>query len=331
MGIYDRDYYRSDGSSFLGSFTEQGKACKWLIALNVLFFVGQLLTPPAPSYPTFGLDEDGNPKLNLNKDEAARFGDKYGAVQEALQLTPPDVLRGQVWRLITYAFLHSPGSFFHILFNMLFLWWFGHEIEEMYGTREFLTFYLVSGFLGGAAYTLWSWGRGNMVPCVGASGAVTAVMVLYAFHFPTRVIYIWFVLPVPIWLFVGFQVVQDAFLFTSGRPTDTAVTVHLAGAAFGFLYYKRNWRLDGFWEALRGLRLPGRRPRLRVYRDEPPTPPATPRQAPPAARAEADEHLEAAVDAVLEKVARHGRDSLTESEKALLVRASEVYKRKQRS
>ena len=131
---------------------------------------------------------------------------------------------------------------------MLFLWWFGHEMEEMYGTREFLIFYLVSAFLGGVAYFLWSWARDNPVPCVGASGAVTAVMVLYAFHFPTRVIRIWYFLPVPIWLFVVFQVGRDFVSFASGIANGTAVTVHLAGAAFGFGYYKGNWRLAPLWQ-----------------------------------------------------------------------------------
>jgi hypothetical protein len=169
-----------------------------------------------------------------------------------------------------------------------------------------------------------------------------AVMVLYAFHYPKRVIYLWWFLPIPIWLFVAFFVAQDAFIFTSGVHTTTAVTVHLAGAAFGFGYYKGNWRLAPLWQAVTRWRLPRRRPRVRIYDEDPDETPTPRRPRPASAPAStgvttappppvADEHLEAQVDAVLEKVARYGRDSLTESEKALLVRASEVYKRKQRS
>jgi membrane associated rhomboid family serine protease len=334
MGIYDREYYRREGPSFLGSFTGQGKACKWLIAINVIMFVAGLLTPPARPEPTV-IIQNGRPVLVEPEEHEPSFGERYGLVNEALQLEPEAVLHGQVWRLLTYAFLHA--GIWHILFNMLFLWWFGHEMEELYGTREFTTFYLVSAVLGGVAYVLWSWALHNPAPCVGASGAVTAVMVLYAFHYPRRVIYLWWFLPIPIWLFVGFQVAQDAFIFTSGVHTTTAVTVHLAGAAFGFGYYKGNWRLAPLWQALTRFRLPQRQPRLRVYEEEAPTP-RRPRPAPAAAPTgvtasppPADEHLEAQVDAVLEKVARSGRDSLTESEKALLVRASEVYKHKKRS
>jgi membrane associated rhomboid family serine protease len=325
MGIYDREYYRREGPSFLESFTGRGKVCKWLILINVLIWVAQVLTEPAP----YARDEEGN--IVPREVNPERFGDRSGAVTEALWLAPDAVSHGQVWRLLSYSFLHA--GIWHILFNMLFLWWFGHEMEEMYGSREFLLFYLVSAFLGGVAYYVWALARGVDVPCVGASGAVTAAMVLYAFHFPTRVIYIWFVLPVPIWLFVAFQVAQDLFLFSANVATTTAVTVHLAGAAFAFGYYKLNWRLAPWWDALRRLRLPTRsRPRLRVYEDTPPRPVRASASAPPPAAApEVDEQLEAKVDAVLEKVARHGRDSLTESEKQLLVKASEVYKRRHRS
>jgi membrane associated rhomboid family serine protease len=359
MGIYDRDYYRREGPSFLGSFTDQGKACKWIIAINVIFFIAQLASPAVTSWielrPGTGhplTDEEiisQNPQLfrGLEDDERLPPQQRQELREERQdrleQLRPhygsPGVLQGQVWRLLTYAFAHSRGDIWHIAFNMLFLWWFGHEMEEMYGPREFTIFYLVSAFLGGIAYLLWSIVQGNTIPCVGASGAVTAVMVLYAFHYPRRVIYLMFFLPIPIWLFVCFQVAQDTIIFASGTPTTTAVVVHLAGAAFGFGYYKGNWRLAPLLSAVTTLRLPRRRPRVRVYQEEDdPTPVRRPRPASApsptgvttAPAAPADEHLEAQVDAVLEKVARSGRDSLTEHEKALLVRASEVYKRRQR-
>lgn len=353
MGIYDREYYRREGPSFLGSFTDQGRVCKWLIAINVLLYVVQITT-----------DERITPYLDVRLGSYTALSDEElvnryelmsGGLEDSEHLPPevreslrqarqeqvarlrqlynsPGILQGQVWRLLTYAFLH--GGILHILFNMLFLWWFGHEMEELYGPREFLTFYLMSALLGGVAYFLWAWARGSLVPCIGASGAVTAVMVLYAFHYPRRIIYIWF-LPLPVWLFVLFQVGQDALTFVSNQPTRTAVVVHLAGAAFGLGYYKFNWRLAPWWQALLRFRLPRARPRLRVVREEPDTPvsrPAAPPQPVASAAIQTDiEHLEAKVDAVLEKVARYGRDSLTESERELLVRASEVYRRKQKS
>ena len=73
---------------------------------------------------------------------------------DALELNVDRVVfHGEVWRLLTYAFLHDPGDIFHILFNMLLLYWFGCDMEEMYGPREFLVFYLVSAVAGGVAFS----------------------------------------------------------------------------------------------------------------------------------------------------------------------------------
>lgn len=290
MGIYDREYYRREGPSFLGSFSGQGQVCKWLILINVVAFLFQLVV---------------------------------GGFTELVDLQAPAVQSGEVWRLLTYAFLHDPSQPLHILFNMLFLWWFGKDMEDLYGPREFLAFYLVSAFLGGLAY--FAWAVYGHVPnaCVGASGAITAVMVLFAFHYPGRRVWIWFLFPVPVWALVAFLVALDTFLFVGRVSTGTAVTVHLAGAAFALLYHQSHWRLLNWWPHLR-LRQRAR-PNLRVYREEADAP-AEPLV--PAARRDADEQLEAKLDAVLEKVARFGQGSLTDAERQILVRASEVYRRR---
>lgn len=305
MGIYDREYYRREGPSFLGSFANRGMICKWLIGINVIVFVLQLMS---------------------RQDVRTVFGPiRTSLIQELFDLDVTKVLEGQVWRLLTYAFLHQDAGGFpmHIVFNMLFLWWFGSDVEDIYGPWEFLAFYLVSAVLGGFAFVVQHFGTGGL--CIGASGAVTAVMVLCALHYPTRVILIFFVLPVPIWLFVLFQVMQDLFGLL-GSAGGVAFIVHLAGAAFGFLYYKMQWRVLNFWPDLSAWRQQRTRPNLRVYRpeeEETPVPVAA-----ASSPADLDEQLEAKLDAVLEKVARSGQDSLTDSERAILMRASEVYKRR---
>ncbi len=303
MGIYDREYYRRDGPGFLGSFSTRGQICKWLIGINVVCYILQLITLP------HGI---GVPRGGL------------GFFTELLVLDVDKVLDGQIWRLLTYAFLHAPGMWEHIVFNMLFLWWFGSDVEDIYGPREFLAIYLLSAVLGGIAFVLaGTAGAGGQI-CLGASGAVTAVMVLCALHYPRRVILLFFILPVPIWLFVGFQVLQDSFIFLSQQQNGTAVTVHLAGALFAFVYYKRQWRVLSWWAQLRSLFQQRTRPRLRIYREEP-RPPA-PVTSPP--NPEPEDQLEAKLDAVLEKVAHYGQSSLTESERQILLRASEVYKKR---
>jgi hypothetical protein len=159
-------------------------------------------------------------------------------------------------------------------------------------------------------------------------------MVLFALHFPHRTILLFFVLPVPVWVLVVIQVVQDSIVFVDQAAggdqlkTRVAVSVHLGGALFALLYYRMQWRLTGFWGRVGAWRAQRARPRLRVYREEPQRPAEpVPAGAPPSA-GDLDEQLEAKLDAVLEKVARSGQDSLTESERQILLRASEIYKRR---
>jgi rhomboid family protein len=312
MGIYDREYYRRDGPGFLDSVLGRGQVTKWLVLINVGIFFLQFITR-VPLH-----DEWGKP---------VRGGWGPGPITSWLILDVNAVLHGEVWRLLTYAFLHDVGNIWHIVFNMLFLWWFGNDVEDLYGPKEFLAFYLVSAFLGGVAYQVAGiLSPAGIGPCLGASGAVTAVMVLFACHFPTRMILLFFFFPVPIWLFVGFQVAQDVFVFANkGMSSGVAVIVHIAGAAFGFVYYKTRLRLMNFWPDWKSWRKARHRPRLRIYHEEHAEPVAV--ASTPSAQ-DMDEQLEAKLDAVLEKVARSGQDSLSEPERQILLRASEIYKRR---
>src|SRR5581483_2601633 len=124
MGIYDREYYRREGPSVLASFTDAGRACWTLILINIAVFVLQVLT--------------------------LRWGEApLGDFTDFFVLDPERVLNdGQVWRLLTYAFLHQPTTLWHIVFNMLFLWWLGTDVEDLYGSAEFVAIYLVSCVLG---------------------------------------------------------------------------------------------------------------------------------------------------------------------------------------
>ncbi|MFO0843935.1 MAG: rhomboid family intramembrane serine protease [Gemmataceae bacterium] len=298
MGIYDRDYYRRDGPGFLGSL--EGRVTGWLIGLNVACFLLQLLT----------------------RSRVGAFW--YEPFTDALILSVPKVLDGQVWRLLSYAFLHDPGSIWHILFNMLVLYWFGRQVEEAVGSREYLTFYLVAAVLGGlgfvAAYQLKLQPSGQ---ALGASGAVTAALVLAACYNPRQVVYLFFLIPVPIWGVVVLSVAVDAFSLLGQSQGRVATSAHLAGAAFGFCYYRFRWRLTG-WLRLPTLPRRRARPNLKLYRedDEAETPtPQTP------ARPD-EEHLEAQVDAILEKIQRVGMEGLTDQERQLLLRASEAIKRR---
>ncbi len=306
MGIYDRDYYRRDGPSFLEHITSGGYVCKWLIAINIVAFIVQAMT----------------------MSHGFRF-DSMGPFTDWLELDADKVFEGQVWRLLTYAFLHA--GFTHILFNMLFLWFFGQEVEEIYGHREFLWMYLTSAVVSGLVFVLaykFNLQKGSLA--IGASGAVTAVMIICACHAPHRTILLFWVLPVPIWLLVVFMVAKDflGFFGASGIGMErVAASAHLGGAAFGFLYYRFQWRVTSLVPDFRSWLKARNRPQLRVYREEeePESPVAV--AATPGGE-DVDEQLEAKLDAVLAKVSQHGKESLTPKEQEILQRASEVYRRR---
>jgi membrane associated rhomboid family serine protease len=256
---------------------------------------------------------------------------RMGWFTDAFVLEQSAVFHGQLWRLITYAFLHSPQTVMHILFNMLFLWWFGSDVEDLYGPREFLAIYLVSALVGGIVYVLSPLARlGSMMPCLGASGAVTAVLVLCAFHFPTRIIYLFMFLPVPIWLFVIFQVAQDTFTYLGRGATGTAVGVHLGGATFAAAYYKFHWRLTNLVPQVKAWKKRRSQPRLRVYREaeEEHATPVAVTSAPATPGRPEDEQLEAKMDAVLEKISRFGKENLNDSDREVLRLAAEAIKRR---
>lgn len=313
MGIYDRDYYRKEGPSYLGSFTISGQATRWLLIVTIVVFIAQLLTRTRP-----------HPQLPIWLP---------GVVTESLALVPEKVLHGEVWRLVTYAFLHSDGTglpkdnfWMHIVFNMWVLFLFGSYVEDIYGRWEFIAFYLVAALMGGLVYLLEYvlLHRGGM--CLGASGAVTAVLILCALHYPHKTVLLFFVIPTPFWAMALLYVALDLLGFVGAREENIAFGVHLGGAAFALLYFKAQIRLLSFWDSVRAWKKQRSRPRLRLYHPETELPEPVP--VGPKAGNEIDEQFEAKVDAVLEKVARAGQESLTDSEKQILLKASEIYKRR---
>src|SRR5687767_1985896 len=182
MGIYDRDYYRKEGPSFLGSIATRAPVCKWLILINAAVFLVQLVT--------------------LQRDPMQVRLSSSGPFTDALTLSPQGILDGEIWRLLTYAFLHSIDNPWHILFNMVFLFVMGHVPDVMYGSREFLGLYVLSALFAGLCFFVHSLPMG-MPSGLGASGAVSALAVVFAFHFPHRKVLLLFVIPMPIWLLVA--------------------------------------------------------------------------------------------------------------------------------
>jgi membrane associated rhomboid family serine protease len=158
-------------------------------------------------------------------------------------LVPQQVFeRFAFWQPFTYMFLH--GGIFHILFNMLGLWMFGVELERMWGTRFFTQFYFASGLGAGATQLMLS-----ILPfafadnfyyaaTLGASGALYGLLLAYAMYFPNRQILLWFVVPVPVRVFVGIMGAIALLSSIRGEGAGIAHMAHLGGLLAGYLYLK---------------------------------------------------------------------------------------------
>lgn len=293
MGIYDRDYYREPNRGLLNSVLPEGGICKILIIAHIAVFALQAMT-------------------------------RGDGLTGLLALQPAAFMHGEIWRLFTFGFVH-PLDLYAFIFGLFFIWWFGSDLEQMYGSMEFLCFYLTAMVLGGVAFMAVAYARENSdAVLLGAMGPITAVTVLYAWHFPSHTIRIFFILPVPIWLVVVLQVLGAMFL-----ARENAAYV-VTAAAFGSLYYKKQWRLSGLVQSMQSWKSkPAARSKLRVFKPDDddlgePVAVASPKLSAPLL----DEHLEAKVDSVLEKMARNGKESLSDQERQILLRASEIYRRK---
>lgn len=203
------DYYRPSG---FGGFSLFPPVIKNLIIINVIVFFIQFL---------------GGQVLIVNV-PASHLIDKWFALNP---LTEDGNF--QVWQLITYQFMH--GGFTHILFNMLALWMFGMEVENLWGSKKFLTFYLLCGIVAGISQlvfpALFNEPQGYTI---GASGAIMGVLVAFGMLFPDRYIYIYFLLPVKAKYFVIIYIVIEFFSIPSGG--DVAHLAHLGGALAGFIF-----------------------------------------------------------------------------------------------
>jgi len=298
MGIYDREYYRgaTRGSAWWSGVSP---VCNALIGINVAVLIFQNLVH---------LDHDVvNTYFAASVDETFRHF--------------------KLWELLTATFFHV--RIWHLVQNMLFFWIVAREMEPLYGSRDFLAFYL-----GAAIFSTLVWillmmaSHQTTAVMVGASGAVTAVVTLFTLYYPKREIYFFFI-PMPMWMVLAIVLVFPMIPILNGGTTNVAVEAHLAGAAFGFLFKQFDLR----WSRLVSGRIS--RPRLRIFSPIPREPTRSRSPSPsrtaasvgsgpksPSVSVIPEEQLDARLDEVLAKIAREGRSGLTEEELRVLQEAS---------
>jgi membrane associated rhomboid family serine protease len=296
------NYYRP---SFFGGFSFFPPVIKWLLISNTsIWLLTDVFLVP------FKLGD-------------FRIGGADGIITYFLALWPFGA-NFWPWQLFSYMFLHD--GFGHLLFNMLALWMFGMELENSWGSKRFLTYYLVCGLGAAVANLLVAPLLSQGGRTVGASGGVFGVLVAFGMLFPERPIYIYFLLPIKAKFFVAGYIILELFYGVTGTSSGIAHFAHLGGAAVGFMYVMlmaKGFSFDRVWKLIKGdpsfmydqrrARKPAREEVLdakffdinsgRPIEGE-------------------DELNQEVVDAILDKINTSGYQSLTEEEKRILNEAS---------
>jgi membrane associated rhomboid family serine protease len=139
------------------------------------------------------------------------------------------------WQLVSYSFLH--GDYVHLFFNMFALYMFGPAIEELTGSRRFLTYYFVCVITAAAAQlAVYHFVGGPPQATVGASGGVFGLLLAYGLAFPRRKLMLLFPpIPMPAWLFVTLYGLLELYMGVFGRNSNVAHFAHLGGMAGGLV------------------------------------------------------------------------------------------------
>ena len=166
-----------------------------------------------------------------------------GAVRDLFGLSPRLVIEDwRIWQPLTYLFVHA--DLFHILFNMLFAWMFGVELERRWGTVAFAKYYFVTGVGAGlcsVAVSLlpFDWARPSYaVPIVGASGAVYGLLLAWGLLFPHRQILFMLMFPLTARMYVIIMGAIAFFSAVGASGTGVAHVAHLGGLLVGWAYLK---------------------------------------------------------------------------------------------
>ncbi len=168
-----------------------------------------------------------------------------------------------LWQLFTYMFLHDVNDISHILFNLLALWMFGGELGKLLGVEKIpALFFLLWDWSGDHSTALYHplYSPYQLIPVIGASGAIYGILLAFGWLFPNRLIYIYFLFPIPAKYFVIiFGFLEFIYFSRGGTGGGIAHLTHLGGLLFGLIYmaypvirqkirreyYKKKWSQKG--------------------------------------------------------------------------------------
>ena len=290
MGLYDRPYYQDEPRSSFSGFGGGRSMIVNIIIVNVVLYVLDVFLWPGK--------EQLSTLLAAKSDTLVR--------------------PWMWWQFLTYGFMHSPDDVFHLIFNMLGLFFLGREVELKYGSNAFLKMYLTALVICGVI-----WSATNLVmevkediSLIGASGAVTTTVILFALNFPHRKVLFMMFIPIPAWVLGVMMVFLNLFGQSGGLDARVAYDVHLFGAAYAFLYFKTGWDLTTLFMPTqwRGkFKMPSRRPKLKLHDPE-----------------DRYDQLDQQADTVLKKLHREGEASLSPKERRILEDYSRRMQQKHR-
>jgi membrane associated rhomboid family serine protease len=237
----------------------------------------------------------------------------WNGLEQVLALSAAGIRRGFVWQPVTYMFLHA--DIWHILINLLVLWFFGREVEYFIGPKSFVRLYFLGGLAGAALWLGFNFNTNEQV--LGASAAVLACIVAFATLFPEREITLLLFFVIPVTLKAKYlalvAVAFDLVPLLTHRVSNVAHLAHLGGALLGYVYIKSlGYGAPPWW-----LRISQR---LRASR---------PVRQPPRAVSRED-FIREQVDPILDKISREGMQSLTKRERKILESAKDLMQKQQR-
>lgn len=312
MGYQERDYYREEGTSDplgIGALSMTTK----LIIVTVLVYLIDMF---------FGVERTvlpGNRVIETH--HIANF-----LALKANWFVKP----WEIYGLLSHGFAHDPDDPRHILFNMIGFFCFARMLEDRWGGKALLRFYLAAIVFCGLVWSARHFFLGDpRATCVGASGGVTACIILFCLQNPKATIFLMFV-PMPAWIagivIVVINMLGVDFSSAPGKP-QTAFDAHLAGAVFAVAI----WGLKINFARMAWLDAPGSwfkklggyfksRPNLRVHTDS----------AHYSSGGDEDEDLEMEGDRILAKISTQGDASLTAKERRTLEKYSRLMRERRK-
>jgi len=259
------------------------------------------------------------------------YSSLFGIIEKIFLLPPKFIdFVSRPWTLITYAFGHDWQGVWHIIGNMLALYWFGKLFIEYLGNDKLIAVYVLGALAGGIVYLLafnsipFFIGRATFPGLVGASAAVFAVMMAIVTLIPDYTFFLLFLGPVKIKYIALFYIVVS-FIGTIGA-NDGGNIAHLGGLLMGFIYTKQlqagiNW---GGWitstlDFIKGLFKPSPNVKVTYRKNEPSRKTTTTNTG---AKQSFNKATQEEIDAILDKISDKGYESLSKEEKEKLFNAS---------